>query len=350
MYHCIKNFVCFLCILVNCNLNFIFRDGNPNFVTASIHFPTPQLSVLTGTKSHALYLTIHLDPAASPRRCYESILKIKKFVGEIRSRYLCQMRYEILSGIGFGFDFFKKISPDFLDRGVQNYEYRERSGKFGKMPKTGGDIFVHAKCDDHGILFELAKSIIGNMPPECVTKFEDIYGWTYRDERDLSGFVDGTMNPKDRNERAEVAINIRTGGSYALVQKWIHNMNLLRRTPDEVKEKWIGRTIENSFELRNKPITSHIARMIGSAISGTIPRYRLVRQSQPYGTLSGENGLLFMAYALSTENFDYMLDRMTGHADDHQNDDVMRFSRCVTGNYWYFPSQPEFDHLIGVNL
>ncbi|CAH8530036.1 unnamed protein product [Schistosoma turkestanicum] len=347
MYHCIKNFVCFLCILVNCNLNFIFRDGNPNFVTASIHFPTPQLSVLTGTKSHALYLTIHLDPAASPRRCYESILKIKKFVGEIRSRYLCQMRYEILSGIGFGFDFFKKISPDFLDRGVQNYEYRERSGKFGKMPKTGGDIFVHAKCDDHGILFELAKSIIGNMPPECVTKFEDIYGWTYRDERDLSGFVDGTENPKPVNERIEVAINKQTGGSYAVVQKWVHNMSLLQNTEHQTLEKWVGRTVKDSIELSNKTDKSHVARMVGSEKFGAEKKYQIVRQSQPYGTLSGDAGLLFIAYAANIKNFEFMLNRMTGDGDDKKADYIMLFSRCVTGNYYYFPTLCELDDLFG---
>ncbi|CAH8295508.1 unnamed protein product, partial [Schistosoma turkestanicum] len=97
------------------------------------------------------------------------------------------------------------------------------------------------------------------------------------------------------------------------------------------KENWIGRTLDDSIELKNKPITSHVARMVGSADYDAPAKYKIVRQSQPY----------------DIKNFDFMLDRMTGDGDDRKHDDVMRFTQCVTGNYWYFPSQPEFDRLIG---
>ncbi|VDP61229.1 unnamed protein product [Schistosoma curassoni] len=147
--------------------------------------------VVSDTKSHALYLTIHLHSNAS-RECLGSVGRIEKYINQICPRNMCEKYNEILYGVGFGIDYFKKISPRFRFRGIKNYEYRERSGKFGKLPKSGGDIFVHAKCNVHGMLFDLAKYIIQNMPRGCVDKFEDIYGWTYRDGRDLSGFVDGT--------------------------------------------------------------------------------------------------------------------------------------------------------------
>ncbi|CAH8572420.1 unnamed protein product [Heterobilharzia americana] len=172
---------------------------------------------------------------------------------------------EILYGVGFGVEFFQKVHPDFLSRGVHHYEYRERSGDLGKLPKTGGDIFIHAKCHEYGKLFELTQAIINNLPPGSIAKFEDVYGWVYRNGRDLSGFIDGTENPADPDERAEVAINPKTGGSYAVVQKWIHNMDLIRSTKDQTKEHWIGRTLEDSIELKRKPVTSHVSRMVGSA-------------------------------------------------------------------------------------
>ncbi|RTG84707.1 uncharacterized protein DC041_0010934 [Schistosoma bovis] len=218
---------------------------------------------------------------------------------------MCEKYNEILYGVGFGIDYFRKISPRFRFRGIKNYEYRERSGKYGELPKTGGDIFVHAKCNDHGMLFDLAKSIIQNMPRGCVDKFEDIYGWVYRDRRDLSEFVD-----------------------------------------DETKEKWIGRTLKDSLELIRKPNTSHVARMVGSDEFEASKKYKIVRQSQPFGTLSGGAGLLFIAYAADTKNFDFMLDRMTGDSDDKINDYIMVFSQCVTGNYWYFPGLLEFNLLV----
>ncbi|CAH8590302.1 unnamed protein product [Schistosoma margrebowiei] len=255
---------------------------------------TPQKSVISETKEHSLFLTIHLSPVATPQECLESIGHIERYVDSICPRHLCR-EDEILYGVGFGFDFYRKINPDFEHKRVEPFEYHERSGALGRLPRTG------------------------------------------------------TMNPKDPDERAEVAINTYTGGSYGLVQKWIHDMDLLRSTPDNIKEKWIGRTIEHSFALHDKSITSHIARMIGSAERGKWPKFRIVRQSQPYGTLSGEAGLLFLAYAAEIKNFNFMLDRMTGDTEDRKIDDVMRFSHCVTGNYLYFPSQEELTRLVTID-
>ncbi|VDP37448.1 unnamed protein product [Schistosoma curassoni] len=269
----------------------------------------PQGSVVSETKSHALFLTIHLDPQASPQECLKSIGQIKKYVDAICPPDSRSEEDEILYGVGFGFEFLQKINPNYQSRGINNYEYRERSGNLGKLPKTDGDIFIHAKCHEYGKLFELTQAIINNLPNGSVIKFEDIYGWVYRNGRDLSGFID-----------------------------------------DHTKEGWIGRTLKDSIELKNKPITSHVARMVGSADYDAPSKYKIVRQSQPYGTLSGDAGLLFIAYAADTKNFDFMLDRMTGDSEDRKNDDVMRFTKCVTGNYWYFPSVPEFDRLVGGGL
>ncbi|CAH8818885.1 unnamed protein product, partial [Schistosoma curassoni] len=314
MCRCIRKFVCLLCILISCNLNLICPNAKSNFATANLLHIVPQRSVVSDIKSHALYLTIHLNSNAS-RECLGSVGKIEKYISQICPRNMCEKYNEILYGVGFGIDYFRKISPRFRFRGIKNYEYRERSGKYGELPKTGGDIFVHAKCNDHGM-------------------------------RDLSEFVDGKENPKCLDERAEVAINKRTGGSYAIVQKWVHNMSLLQETGDETKEQWIGRTLKDSFELIRKPNTSHVARMVGSDEFKAKKKHKIVRQAQPFGTLSGGAGLLFIAYAADTKNFDFMLDRMTGDSDDKINDNLMIFSRCVTGNYWYFPGLLEFNLLV----
>ncbi|CAH8600275.1 unnamed protein product [Schistosoma haematobium] len=288
---CIRKFVCFLCLIISCNLNFMCQKGKSNFATANLLHIAPQQSVLSDIKSHALYLTIHLNSNAS-RECLGSVGRIEKYINQICPRNMCEKYNEILYGVGFGIDYFRKISPRFRFRGIKNYEYRERSGKYGELPKTGKE------------------------------------------------------NPKCLDERAEVAINKRTGGSYAVVQKWVHNMSLLQETADETKEQWIGRTLKDSFELIRKPNTSHVARMVGSDEFKAKKKHKIVRQAQPFGTLSGGAGLLFIAYAADTRNFDFMLDRMTGDSDDKINDNLMIFSRCVTGNYWYFPGQLEFNFLV----
>ena len=55
----------------------------------------------------------------------------------------------------------------------------------------GGDIFVHAKSSNYSNLWELAQLIVGSLPPGSVAKAEDVYGWQYKEGRDLSGFIDG---------------------------------------------------------------------------------------------------------------------------------------------------------------
>ncbi|CAH8530113.1 unnamed protein product [Schistosoma turkestanicum] len=346
MYRYIGTYVCLLSILITCNLNFIFQHGKSNFATANVLFSAPQLSVVTGLKAHALFLTIHVHPSASPRTCFKSIMKIREYVKQIHFNYESKITHEILYGVGFGFNFFRNISPATRHREFENFEYRERIGGLGKLPNTGGDILVHAKSDDRGMLFELAKLIIFGMPSECVAKFEDIYSFLYRGGRDLGGFVDGTENPKRLRERVDVAVNKRTGGSYAVAQRWVHNMTLLHKTGYSTLEQWIGRTIKDSIELQNKPDTSHVARMVGSDKFQAKKKYRIVRQAQPYGSLSKEAGLFFIAYAEDVKNFNFMLDRMTGHADDNKTDRIMMFTRCVTGNYYYFPDIIELNHLI----
>jgi hypothetical protein len=57
------------------------------------------------------------------------------------------------------------------------------------------------------------------------------------------------------------------------------------------------------------------------------------------GTFFSQSHFLFFSrYAASPDNFEYMLDRMVGSHDDGVCDDIMQFSSCVSGNYWYFPS------------
>ena len=57
----------------------------------------------------------------------------------------------------------------------------------------GGDVFIHAKCNTPSKLFELAQVVMKNMPPNSVESFEDVYSFVYKNGRDLSGFIDGTV-------------------------------------------------------------------------------------------------------------------------------------------------------------
>ncbi len=46
-----------------------------------------------------------------------------------------------------------------------------------------------------------------------------------------------------------------------MAQRWVHNFGIIRAQTDETLEGWIGRRKNDSVELKNKPPTSHVARM-----------------------------------------------------------------------------------------
>ncbi|XP_013411842.1 uncharacterized protein LOC106174718 [Lingula anatina] len=303
--------------------------------------PESQPSVFSQTKQHALYLWIHLKPEADSKACAKVVANLQKHVDAVDPPADRTEDSEIWAGVGFGPNCYSQLGR----KTKQDYAYRHRQGPLGEMPSTGGDIFVHAKCDEQSKLFELCQQILKSLPKDSVKEYEDVYSFVFRYGRDLSGFIDGTENPADDESRQEVAVEKETGGSYVITQKWIHRMNVINSTKDSVMEGWVGRSREDSTELKKKPISSHVARMTGGNAFAQPKKFEIVRQSMPYGSLSDKCGLFFIGYAAHPQNFEFMLDRMVGAGGDPHSDDVMRLSDCVKGTYWYFPGAEELKKL-----
>ncbi|XP_077998108.1 dye-decolorizing peroxidase YfeX-like [Glandiceps talaboti] len=301
----------------------------------------PQPSVVSGTKEHALYLWIHLSPGADVKQCGKVVANLPAHVDAVCPPDLRDEEDEIWAGVAFGPNFIAKT----LGKAPKNFYYPDRKGALGAMPSTGGDIFIHAKSNKYSKLYELSQRIIRQLPAGSVEKADDIYGWVYQNGRDLSGFIDGTENPADDDSRFDVAVDKANGSSYLITQKWVHRHDIIQKEKDKVKEGWVGRNLPDSTELSRKPATSHVARMTGGTNFQQKKVTEIVRQSQPFGTVTGESGLFFIAYAASPDNFEYMLDRMVGADKDGLSDDVMRLSECTQGTYWYVPSSQELARL-----
>uniref|UniRef100_A0A0R3WNU1 Dyp-type peroxidase n=1 Tax=Hydatigena taeniaeformis TaxID=6205 RepID=A0A0R3WNU1_HYDTA len=205
---------------------------------------------------------------------------------------------------------------------------------------------VHAVCDERGKLFELAQTVLNDMPKGAVQRVEETYGFTYRDGRDLSGFVDGTANPADTTDRIVAAVSETTGGSYVLTQRWLHDMKKIATENLKTMEANVGRTRDTNVRIEPIAPTSHIGRVKRSAEDTSGTGGRMVRHSLPYGTASGECGLFFIAYARSPHIFEWALDRMTGLSHDHIEDGLFRFTRPLTGAYFYSPSRVELENIL----
>lgn len=202
-------------------------------------------------------------------------------------------------------------------------------------PSTDVDILIHCHSIRHDLLFYVLRKFM-EVVAEEVTVVDETYGFRYLDARDMTDFVDGTENPK-AEARQEVAIVPEgefAGGSYVMVQRFVHNLPAWNRLNVSAQEKVIGRTKPDSVELDNVPAASHVGRV---DIKEEGKGLKIVRHSLPYGSVSGEHGLLFIAYCNTLHNFSVMLDSMYG-VTDGKTDQLLRFTQAQTGAYFFAPS------------
>ncbi len=206
-------------------------------------------------------------------------------------------------------------------------------------PSTPADLFFHLHSANHDANFALARDIRTALG-EAATVVEEIHCFKHFGGRDLTGFVDGTENPKD-DERAPVALVGEEepgfeGGSYVNVQRYVHDLAAWEKLSVPEQEAVIGRTKAEDQELppEAKPKTAHIARVV---IEEDGQELEILRHSMPYGTTT-EAGLYFVAYGKSPANFEKMLARMLVAERHGEHDHLMRYTRAVTGCAFFVPS------------
>ncbi|MGC4113639.1 MAG: Dyp-type peroxidase [Myxococcales bacterium] len=213
-------------------------------------------------------------------------------------------------------------------------------------PSTPADLFFHLHSDHHDANFALAREIRRALG-DAVTLVEEVHGFKHFGGRDLTGFVDGTENPKG-DDRAPVALVGEEepgfeGGSYVNIQRYVHDLVAWEKVSVQEQEGVIGRTKAEDQELpdETKPKTAHIARVV---IEEDGKELEIVRHSMPYGT-THEAGLFFVAYGKTPENFEKMLTRMMVAERHGHHDHLMRYTRAVTGCQFFVPSAEFLEQL-----
>ncbi|MTH45928.1 Dyp-type peroxidase [Intestinirhabdus alba] len=208
----------------------------------------------------------------------------------------------------------------------------------GLAPATQHDVLIHILSLRHDVNFSIARAAMEAFG-DCIEVKSEVHGFRWVEDRDLSGFVDGTENPAGEETRRSVAVindGVDAGGSYVLVQRWEHNLQQLDRMSIHDQEMMIGRTKAANEEIDGdaRPATSHLTRV---DLKEEGKGLKIVRQSLPYGTASGTHGLYFCAYCARLYNIEQQLLSMFGDADG-KRDAMLRFTRPVTGGYYFAPS------------
>ena len=226
-------------------------------------------------------------------------------------------------------------------RPAELHAFREIRAGERHAVSTPGDLLFHIRAKRMDLSFELATQImmrIGN----AVSPVDEVQGFRYFDDRDLMGFVDGTENPRGAAAADAVLIGEEDpnfcGGSYVIIQKYLHNLDAWNALSSEAQERIIGRTKLSDIELDDsvKPSSAHSAL---TTIVENGKEIKILRDNMPFGRPGhGEFGTYFIGYSRSPSTIEQMLENMFIGRPPGNYDRLLDFSRAVTGNVFFVPS------------
>ncbi len=222
------------------------------------------------------------------------------------------------------------------------HPFTELAGPRHAAPATSGDLLFHIRAHRFDLCFELAERLMNRLTGH-VHAVDEVHGFRSFDERDLLGFVDGTENPEGDAAFQAVAIGEEdpdfAGGSYVIVQKYVHDLAAWDALPVEAQERVIGREKLSDIELPEdiKPANSHVA--LNTIIDDDGDQRQIVRFNMPFGRVGvSEFGTYFIGYARSPDVIEEMLRNMFIGKPPGNTDRVLDFSTAVTGNLFFVPT------------
>lgn len=257
----------------------------------------------------ARYLTFALRPGEDPRPSLEALGKV-----------------EITEAAVFGIGASVAAAMRKKVEGLRSFP--EHAGVGVEVPSTPGALWVCLRGEDRGELLHQGRAIEARII-EAFELRQALDGFRYKDSRDLTGYEDGTENPK--GDRALDAAFDSSGASFVAVQKWQHDLDTFLSWEPEEQDNALGRHKSTNEEF-DAPPSAHTKRAAQESFS---PEAFILRRSMPWAE-GTKQGLVFVAYGKSFDAFEAVLSRMTGE-EDGIVDSIFRFSRPLAGAYYYCP-------------
>ena len=212
---------------------------------------------------------------------------------------------------------------------------------------TPGDLLFHIRAHRLDMCFELAQRLVERLAG-AGRVIDEVHGFKSFDERDLLGFVDGTENPEGVAAHAAVTIGDEdaefAGGSYVILQKYVHDLPAWDALPIEQQELAMGRTKLSDLEMPDeiKPRNSHIALNVIEDENGE--ELQIMRFNMPFGRVGvGEYGTYFIGYASSPDVIERMLTNMFIGDPPGNTDRILDFSTALTGTLFFVPNAEFMD-------
>jgi putative iron-dependent peroxidase len=290
--------------------------------------PQPVLSPLT---TAAIFLVVTVDPSGEEevRDLLADLAGLQRSVGF----GIPDGRLSCVAGIG-------SQAWDRLFAGPRPaglHSFPDLAGPRHHAVSTPGDLLFHIRATGLDLCFALAAQIMSRLRP-FVTVQDEVQGFKYLDRRDLLGFVDGSENPVGPAAHAAVLVGDEdpafAGGSYVIVQKYLHDLEAWDRLPVEEQERVIGRRKLTNVELDEAG--SHVDLNTVTDASGA--ELKILRDNMPFGNPGrGEFGTYFIGYSRTPDVTERMLRNMFLGEPPASHDRILDFSTAVTGTLFYVP-------------
>jgi putative iron-dependent peroxidase len=247
---------------------------------------------------------------------------------------------------GFGSDAWDKLFG--APRPAELHPFQEIRSGGRHAVSTSGDVLFHIRAKRMDLCFELATQIMESIG-DMVSVADEVHGFRYFDDRDVLGFVDGTENPRGDAAREAAIIDGEdpafAGGSYVIVQKYLHDVKAWNALPVETQERIIGRRKVSDVELSeaDKPTYAHNAL---TNIEENGRQLQILRDNMPFGRPGhGEFGTYFIGYSRTPRITEIMLENMFVGRPPGNYDRLLDFSRPVTGSLFFVPSATFLDNV-----
>lgn len=274
-----------------------------------------QPGILSEVPRQARYMTLTMLPGVNAQRAIHALAEIntENTVVGIGRSLLLAARVNIKRVRDF---------PQLVGPGVE-------------IPATPAALWCWLKGDDRGELIHRSRAI-ERLLSDYFEVVDIIDAFQYADSRDMTGYEDGTENPKGE-DAVEAAIlqgqgDGLDGSSFVAVQQWVHDLDSFEAMKEKQQDDIIGRHKKNNEEFDSAPPSAHVKRTAQESFE---PEAFIVRRSMPWSN-EESTGLVFVAFGKSFDAFEAILTRMVG-LDDGVVDALFKISQPVSGSYFWCP-------------
>ena len=302
--------------------------------------PLDAQSVDAPLSRFAVFLVVTVGPSESAltqvREVVSEIDDLIKTVGfrELAARLSCI--------VGIGSALWDRLSPG--ARPAELHPFPEIAGARHTARSTPGDLLFHIRAERADFVFEFERLLLDSLRG-AVSVASETQGFRYFDARDVLGFVDGTANPVGAELASAVLIGDEdpdfAGGSYVVVQKYLHDLATWGKLSTEEQEAVIGRTKLDNVELDDAPGPQFAHKTLSTIDDGHGGELDILRDNMPFGRPGhGEFGTYFIGYSRALWVIERMLKRMFIGEPAGFHDRILDVSTALTGTTFFVPSRP----------